>query len=234
MNKFGQFRKTQLEEYFTIYSDSQIIKGQEIKKANSTSEIEFTNICVSLQGDAVLQNQSHYYLKFKVARRESTQQKFYLRLKNNDNVSESDDEAYTVGEFVTEMGTGDKIFEVIISPNKNYNKILWDLQRISDDYQKAPDQGVSSGRLMNVTDIVLANIKNVVDNILASSGASGTTTYLTKIGIQGPPSLLMCINGEQIRIGRSGIYEINNENITISFVGFIPNQLDYFIMDFEY
>ena len=234
MNKFGQFRKTQLEEYFTIYSNSQIIEGQEIKKANSTSEIEFTNICVSLQGDAVLQNQSHYYLKFKVARRESTQQKFYLRLKNNDNISESDDEAYTVGEFIAEMGTGDKIFEVIISPNKNYNKILWDLQRISDDYQKAPDQGVSSGRLMNVTDIVLANIKNVVDNILASSGASGTTTYLTKIGIQGPPSLLMCINGEQIRIGRSGIYEINNENITISFVGFVPNQLDYFIMDFEY
>ena len=48
----------------------------------------------------------------------------------------------------------------------------------------------------------------------------------------------MCINGEQIRIGKSGIYELNN-GIMISFIGFIPkqsesNKLDYFIMDFEY
>ena len=82
---------------------------------------------------------------------------------------------------------------------------------------------------MNITNITLARIENVIKQISASS-----SFYLTKIGIQGPPSLLMCINGEQIRIGKSGIYEINNENVKISFVGFIPNQLDYFIMDFEY
>jgi len=50
----------------------------------------------------------------------------------------------------------------------------------------------------------------------------------------------MCINGEQIRIGKSGIYELNN-GIAVSFIGFIPKEsttssdgLDYFIMDFEY
>ena len=64
--------------------------------------------------------------------------------------------------------------------------------------------------------------------------------YLTKIGIQGPPSLLMCINREQIRIGKTGIYEINN-GINITSISFVPKTstlssdgLDYFIMDFEY
>jgi hypothetical protein len=50
----------------------------------------------------------------------------------------------------------------------------------------------------------------------------------------------MCINGEQIRIGRTGIYEINN-GLTIQSIGFILKEstfysdgLDYFIMDFQY
>ena len=33
--------------------------------------------------------------------------------------------------------------------------------------------------------------------------------------------MLMCINKEQIRIGKSGIYEINN-GIKINFIGFVP------------
>jgi len=49
----------------------------------------------------------------------------------------------------------------------------------------------------------------------------------------------MCINREQIRLGRTGIYEINN-GIDITSISFVPkgsndqNNLDYFIMDFEY
>lgn len=43
----------------------------------------------------------------------------------------------------------------------------------------------------------------------------------------------MCINGEQIRIGKSGIYEINN-GINITFISFIPKESDYFIFDYEY
>ena len=54
----------------------------------------------------------------------------------------------------------------------------------------------------------------------------------------------MCINREPIRIGRSGIYELNN-GIDITSISFVPkfvpknnssgsNVLDYFIMDFEY
>jgi hypothetical protein len=64
---------------------------------------------------------------------------------------------------------------------------------------------------------------------------------LTKIGIQGPPGMLMCINGEPIRIGPSGIYEIKN-GYKINFLSFIrkesyengAQQLDSFIVDYQY
>ena len=46
--------------------------------------------------------------------------------------------------------------------------------------------------------------------------------------------MLMCINGEQIRNNRSGIYEINNDKIKIKSIGFVPKGNDYFIMDYEY
>ena len=51
---------------------------------------------------------------------------------------------------------------------------------------------------------------------------------------------MMCINGEEIRIGRTGIYELNN-GITVQYIGFIVKESDftqdgkdYFIMDFQY
>jgi len=45
----------------------------------------------------------------------------------------------------------------------------------------------------------------------------------------------MCINGEEIRIGPSGIYEIKN-GYTVNFIGFaiLPNDNNYFILDYQY
>jgi hypothetical protein len=37
-----------------------------------------------------------------------------------------------------------------------------------------------------------------------------------KMGIQSRPGLMMAINGEEIRIGRSGIYEIKNGTILVN------------------
>ena len=44
----------------------------------------------------------------------------------------------------------------------------------------------------------------------------------------------MSINGEAIRIGRSGLYEINN-GINTTFIGFIIEANEkYFILDYQY
>jgi hypothetical protein len=61
------------------------------------------------------------------------------------------------------------------------------------------------------------------------------------MGIQGPTGLLFSMNGEEIRIGKSGIYEV--QDFPIENLGFVikdtspvPYQdgKDFFIMDFQY
>ena len=51
---------------------------------------------------------------------------------------------------------------------------------------------------------------------------------------------MMCINGEEIHIGRSGVYELYF-NISVDFLGFVIKKssqtqdgLDYFILDYQY
>jgi hypothetical protein len=74
---------------------------------------------------------------------------------------------------------------------------------------------------------------NVLDVLRRSSYPN--LRYFNKIGVQGSKNLMMCINREPIRIGSSGIYEINNDIIQINSMSFVPrSSSDYFIMDFEY
>jgi len=75
------------------------------------------------------------------------------------------------------------------------------------------------GRVMNIE---IKSFTRLIDVITTLKNTYSNLAYLTKIGIQGPPSMLMCINGEEIRIGKSGIYEINNDIIKITSVSFVP------------
>jgi len=75
------------------------------------------------------------------------------------------------------------------------------------------------GRVMNIE---IKSFTRLIDVIATLKNTYSNLAYLTKIGIQGPPSMLMCINGEEIRIGKSGIYEINNDIIKITSISFVP------------
>lgn len=78
---------------------------------------------------------------------------------------------------------------------------------------------------------------NIIDILTSTYGL----TELIRIGIQGPTGLMMSINGEQIKIGKTGIYELNDINIKITYLGFALKEnalnvdgYDNFILDFEY
>ena len=178
-----------------------------------------------------MNNQNHYYLQFTVQKRQDSEQVFYLKLCNT---SQSEDNTQLIEEYKVAKGTGSSKFEVIIVPNSNYDQIIWQLQRIGDDYTIRNTDG-TYGRIMNVT---VNSYTQLIDIMPILKLKYTGMRYLTKIGIQGPPSLLMCINGQQIRLGKNGIYEINN-GINITSINFVPkklssNNLEYFIMDFEY
>ena len=91
------------------------------------------------------------------------------------------------------------------------------MQRTSEDYREESGEHRSA----SVSDI---EIRPVVNKIINKK--------IRKLGVQGPPSMLMCINGEPIRIGKNGIYELNNPNINIDFLSFIPKLNDFFIIDY--
>ena len=58
-------------------------------------------------------------------------------------------------------------------------------------------------------------------------------TTANSIGIWGSPSQIACVNGVKIQLGKTGIYELNNPNIKINFVGFIPIGKN-FVLDYSY
>lgn len=226
MYHFGQFRSSQMDTYSTSL---QMNMSTQPTERIFVHDIIFYNICGNLTGNNIVNNKNSYYLQFEVEKRMDSVQKFYLKLKNT---TQTEDNEQLIQEFVVPTGNDTMYFEVIFTPNATYNQILWELQRTTLDYQS--DQG----RLMNIT---VKNFTQLINVISTLQQTYTNITYLTKIGIQGPPSLLMCINGEQIRIGKSGIYEINNDLIKINFISFVPKQntlssngIDYFIMDFEY
>ena len=226
MYQFGQFRSSQVDSYTTSL---QISMDRQPTEKFSSNDIVFYNVCGNLSNDNIVNNKNSYYLQFEVQEKIDSVQKFYLKLKNT---MQEEDNEQLIEEFIVPMGRGKRYFEIIFTPNSTYDQILWELQRTALDYR------LDYNRLMDITVTEFVQLINILPILKQTYN---DITYLTKIGIQGPPSLLMCINGEQIRIGKSGIYELNNDLIKITFISFIPKQntfssntLDYFIMDFEY
>ena len=79
----------------------------------------------------------------------------------------------------------------------------------------------------------LTNILTVEGKFLAQA--------LSNMEVQGPSGLLMCINGEEIRVGRTGIYSINHKSININSLGFVlkPTNLtsdgfEFFVINYQY
>ena len=225
----GQFRYSSNTSFSTALS---MTLDYQISEDTVGGGLDFKNPYGILQGDNILNNQNCYYLKFGVKKLPSVQN-FYLKLRNS---TETEDNEQLIDEFkVDALKAGEEneivYFETIISPNSVYNQIVWELRRIPMDYS-SPNPDGTQGRVMIVTgDFTYTRLTD----LLASSIIITNNGYLTKIGVQGPPSLLMCINREQIRIGKTGIYELNNQNIRITSISFVPkSDSDYFIMDYEY
>lgn len=231
--KFGQFRKSQLSSYLTPLEYTL----NDLRVQSSLSEgVTFIDKGIDLEGNNILQaltnanKQRSYYIRFKIFKQE-TIQKITVRLINTE---KSQDNVQTIETIEVPIGktTDYSTFELILSPNDNhtYNQIYFELNRELIDYNTLKPDG-TYGREMNISIDRLDEVYNVIDFLNTSIENKNT---LKQIGVQGPPGLLMSINGEAIRIGRSGLYEINN-GINTTFIGFIIEADEkYFILDYQY
>lgn len=125
----------------------------------------------------------------------------------------------------------------MFTPNSTYNLIVFVLARTTEDYNITEDS--QYGRIMDIT--VNKNNIYLMTNIIDTLASTYGLAELIRIGVQGPTGLMMSINGEQIKIGKTGIYELNDVNIKITYLGFALKEnvlnvdgYDNFILDFEY
>lgn len=198
----------------------------------------------------------YYYIKLIIKRKfPNHDQNITLRLSNDQGTNQSKNYQY-IDDFIIFAGGSTTlddpqyaVYETILAPNASYGQLNVILGREMVDYvtTKNPenpteenwDASSYKGRIIEISVCQIYKINNILGN-------NSIPSTLTKIGIQGPPGMLMCINGEPIRIGPSGIYEIKN-GYKITSLGFIKKvydvtvngeQLvvnpDIFIIDYQY
>lgn len=232
--RFGQFRKTQLQSYLTPLEYS--LEDLQIQSSVSQSVV-FVDKAIQLSGNNILKGQEDngsqcsYYLRFKVNKIAGSKQLINIKIVNT---NKQKDNIRLIKTISVAAGPENDYatFEIIISPNDNYtyNQIYFELNRELIDFNTQNQDG-TYGRKIYITIDRLDKIYNVIDFI--SPSISGNK-ILKQIGVQGPSGLLMSINGEEIRIGRSGLYEINY-GINTTFIGFIVEADEkYFVLDYQY
>ena len=70
-----------------------------------------------------------------------------------------------------------------------------------------------------IKSVVITRLLSQVENLITAR--IGTGIELIKVGIQSHPGLMMCINGEEIHTPRSGIYELKNGIMLVSFFSIV-------------
>lgn len=162
----------------------------------------FQNECISINGG--LSTSKNYYFHGKI-KRLSSEQMFYIKLINYNSVEENQTEQYIKTITVQGGNTSEWVdVEFIFNPLASFDTILFELKRETEDYRSETRYPV-----------IIYEELSVINNIITEKIVADT--QLVKLGVQARPSLAMCINGEEIHTSRSGIYEVKNGVILVSF-----------------
>lgn len=227
----GQLRRNQYSNYSTEIQLPNTCYQKDGYETAIFGSITANDTYIGLPNNQRFQKDSNYYFRFKV----NGSYHFKVKLAG-------ESKTMTIKEFKTSYGN---ICELVFTPNDNiYNMIVFERVRGSDDINSS---GIILDSSYDYSTKYLTNIKlELLTNIITSYLSSKYTglVYLKKLGLQGPPGFMFSMNGEEFYIGKSGIFEVNDINITnLSFVikniSPIPfeedgKQKDFFIMDFQY
>lgn len=110
--------------------------------------------------------------------------------------------------------------EIVFQPNGTYNRVEFELIRNASDYDSSP------------ANLVIENVQLILVNNLLGSLINSDT--IIKLGVQSRPGFLMVIDGEAIKVGRTGIYQLH-EGVSIRYFGIVvTSDEDKFIIDYKY
>jgi len=170
------------------------------------------NQIINLTGENILKaidnsgKQKSYFLDFNVENPSETGE-ITIKLKNSNDLSIKEQIIKTIK---TKNDGRTLTISLVITPKANYNQICLELNQNQN--------------------IVIDNLSEFND-IVQKTGHD----KFKQIGVQGPAGLLMSVNGEEVKIGRSGIYEINyGASITSLGIALTKDNKDNFILDYQY
>ena len=124
--------------------------------------------------------------------------------------------------------SGTASFDLTFRPLvENFDRICAEIGRSSIDEQVVNSDG-TKGRKLEPVSQELYVINNLVEDMRQK--ATSPLSSITQLGVWGRPGLLMCINGEPVRVGPSGHYEQNA--VTITSFGVAPGENDFFTIDY--
>lgn len=161
----------------------------------------FTDECIT---GLNLSSSGYYYFNCQIKRMTSPQT-FTIKLVNFDETTIG-----SVEQFIKQITIrgGDReewvTVEFIFHPVVSFDTILFQLQRTIEDYREF-------ARYPKIDYQQLGIINNIINLKV------GNDISLLKVGVQSHPGLTLCINGEEIHISRSGIFEVKNGVIPVKF-----------------
>ena len=136
-----------------------------------------------------------------------------------------------VASWREEVGVNHGVFEMVFRPVEDgFTGILLQMTRTPEDMNIQREDGTFGRRVdLENVEYTLYELTNQVDNI----NRDGT---LSRIGIWSHPGLMMAINGEEIKVGPSGYYELDDV-IDIESVAIVAPDNDWsnnWTMDYQY
>lgn len=147
-------------------------------------------------------------------------------------------------------------YSFVFSPSKPFNRLGFRINRISFDAINASNPrnwlidattdvsgyrytGSGTSRVTVTTTGARRIYSGNDGDVCTLNNLVNQTSGWLKIGYQCRPGSLIVVNGEPIRLGRSGIYEINNGTIIDKFMIASPggsdnSKIDAFLLDYAY
>ena len=212
--KIGQehFNHQNGNSYASFVNNTSAIQVQSQDSGNNKISFSFADSGLRLtSGGSTYFNMNNNYYLHAIVKRLSSVQIFNIKLlqvdstgKVNTNVPEQQIKRIEV----VNKSENDKYVEVeiIFNPRgSDYNTISFELER---------KQGIDTGTTPRESIIAFVEL-SIINNKMPSELSSGIS--LSKIGVQSHPDLLMCINGEEIHMPRSGIFELRDGIIKVTF-----------------
>lgn len=161
--------------------------------------ISFEDTCIILNNTRLTSDKT-YYLNCKFKTMVDSEQTFYLVLLDSSGINEQQ----FIESFTIKRGNSDFIdMSFIFQPFTGYDTICFELIRQWQDYNipRVP--------------VIVFNELSEIKNIIKTKNLGNKSEFL-KIGIQSRPYVDMAINGEGIKMGKTGIYELREDDIKIT------------------